>query len=372
MKRIPKNIDPASIDAAEASANGVPKAGEAEATENIAPEEQLENVPPKKKKKALKAVCIIVGIILLLLIAAFVVYKIYTGKINHVELNLTDEELGITPRENLASEDAPEEEGEEGETEPETTANTDDITNFALFGVDPEDYNMAVDVLRSDLNIIVSINKTKGTIKCISVLRDSKVPIDGYYPQKINAAYHYGGAPLAIKTLNQNFHTDIRDYVTVDFYKMEDVIDLVDGVDVYLTAAEANHIGIGYEAGTYHLNGYYALQYCSIRSLDSDIQRASRQQNTLMAILEKARELPVTSYPEFVAQFLQTVETSLTYSELMSFIVAGAVDYEMTFYTVPDADYETDLWGGIDETGSWVWVYDLDAAADRIHSIIYE
>ena len=32
---------------------------------------------------------------------------------------------------------------------------------------------------------------------------------------------------------------------------------------------------------------------------------------------------------------------------------------------------ETDLWGGIDETGAWVWTYDIGAAANRLHNIIY-
>ena len=41
-------------------------------------------------------------------------------------------------------------------------------------------------------------------------------------------------------------------------------------------------------------------------------------------------------------------------------------------HTIPDPDYEADLWGGIDDTGAWVWIYDLDAAADRLHQIIYE
>ena len=40
-------------------------------------------------------------------------------------------------------------------------------------------------------------------------------------------------------------------------------------------------------------------------------------------------------------------------------------------YTVPDPEFEANLFGGLDETGSWVWIYDLDKAAERIKSLIY-
>ena len=44
---------------------------------------------------------------------------------------------------------------------------------------------------------------------------------------------------------------------------------------------------------------------------------------------------------------------------------------EIEQYTIPDAEFETDLWGGIDSSGMWCWHYDLDAAAARMRSIAF-
>ena len=55
---------------------------------------------------------------------------------------------------------------------------------------------------------------------------------------KLTLSYAYGGPELAIKTLNQNFNLDIRNYVTVNFYQMAEIVDAFGGVDIQLTAEE--------------------------------------------------------------------------------------------------------------------------------------
>ena len=66
------------------------------------------------------------------------------------------------------------------------------------------------------------------------------------------------------------------------------------------------------------------------------------------------------------------VETSLSFAEILSLATGvNIVSATVTTYTMPDPDYEEDLFGGIDETGSWVFIYDLEKATLRIHDIIY-
>ena len=88
------------------------------------------------------------------------------------------------------------------------------ITNIALFGLDSrEDGNTG----RSDVVMVLSVDRRHHALKLTSILRDSEVSIEGYGYDKITHAYAYGGPELAIKTLNQNFNLDIRNYVTVNF-----------------------------------------------------------------------------------------------------------------------------------------------------------
>ena len=90
----------------------------------------------------------------------------------------------------------------------------ENITNIALFGLDtrPSD-----DKSHSDCMMIVTIDNTRGKIKLSSLMRDSLVEIDGVGEDKLNAAYFRGGPSLAIRTINENFGTDIKDYIAVNF-----------------------------------------------------------------------------------------------------------------------------------------------------------
>lgn len=328
---------------------------------------QSNHTKNKYKKKKWPVVLIIVGCLLALLIAAALFGIHYLkGELRTVKLN--KDNLGIV----------------EVQPEEAEASQNHDIVNLAFFGVDTRDSSASFgDQNRSDSIIIVSIDKTGNTIRLISVLRDSKVPIEGHKDQKINAAYKYGLAPLAIKTLNQNFKLNIEDYVSVDFGALEEVIDYLGGVDIVLNSDEAKLVneyadGVmgykGYDAveGSNTLNGAQAVSYSRIRSIDSDYYRAGRQQTVLKAVFQKLRTKPVSEYPTLIRNFMSCVETSMTYSDILSLATSvNIAKAELSTYTMPDPDYEPGLWGGIDDTGSWVWIYDLDKAADRIHKIIY-
>ena len=256
-------------------------------------------------------------------------------------------------------------------TEKSQTTQKHAIINIAIFGMSVSQV-YGIDTDRSDMNLIVSIDQDNNRICLTSILRDSKVPIEGHDPQKINAAYKYGGATLAIKTLNQNFHMNIANYITVNFESLLEIVDYFGGVEIELTEEEAEYIGGGLTAGKHLLDGATALKYASIRYIDSDFYRASRQQTVILALLQKVAKLPKTSYPEAVNKLMSTLESSMTANELLALIECIDIStVQVVTNTIPDKDYETDLWGGIDSTGSWVYEYDIEEAAKRIHRIIY-
>ena len=247
------------------------------------------------------------------------------------------------------------------------------ITNFVIFGIDDVGYTPQ-DINRSDTIMLVSINEDQNAVKLISVLRDSKVPIKGYDPQKINAAYAYGGAGLAIDTLNDNFHLRLRNYITLDFAEMEALVDMIGGVDVELTWEEADIVNsqnpesewVG--EGECHLDGAQALSYSRIRKIDSDYDRANRQQNVLNAVLHKIRLMGTAESLGMLDAFMETVETSYFYTDLYD--ILSPLDMSamtLSRYIVPDEDIDPNLTGGLDEEGSWVWQFDIEKVADFIN-----
>lgn len=253
-----------------------------------------------------------------------------------------------------------------------------EVVNIALFGVDTRDEESFSG--RSDSIMIVSIDKTKNSVKITSILRDSYVAIEGHKNQKITHAYAFGKAALAVKTLNQNFNMNITDYATINYWKLGDAIDVLGGVDIEITEAERKEINRVFymehmdvpdlkSAGMVHMNGAQAATYVRIRQIDSDEARSNRQKKLINALLEKARQISPAKYTEVLSTMMKLCETSLSASEIMSFAPMIMADITIETTTVPNAS-DSPIGGSYD--GAWVWRYDLNAAASRIHRFIYE
>ncbi len=317
----------------------------------------------KKKWMALKkwqrvVIIVVCVIVLLALIALATVYGVYNG----FTTNIDKEDLGISD----------EIENKYGKT---------DVFNVAVFGVDTRDENSFKGL--SDTIMIVSIDAKNKSVKIVSILRDSYVAIDGHKNQKITHAYSFGGAPLAIKTINENFNMNITDYATINMHKLADAINVLGGIDIEITESEMNQINqealygdpnaqrgaaLVDHYGQVHLDGDQAVIFCRLRKQDSDNARSNRQKMVINALLTQARKVSPTKYAEVVKTMMSLCETSVSFSEVMNLVPLINEDVSIEAINIP-GDPEQAI-GGMYE-GAWVWRYDLDAAAERIHMFIY-
>ena len=178
-----------------------------------------------------------------------------------------------------------------------------DVVNILLIGTDAR----AVDEsARSDVMMLVSMNRESKKLVMTSLMRDIYTDIPGYGSNRLNAAYAFGGAELLIETLEADFGIRIDNYAAVDFFDFAGVIDVMGGVDLELTTAEVDFIneqtysgeqaqlGVGtgsvylnYSSdGWYHLNGSQTLAHCRNRSsAGSDFDRTGRQRAVLYAAI---------------------------------------------------------------------------------------
>ena len=255
------------------------------------------------------------------------------------------------------------------------------ITNIALFGIDTRPDELT----RSDCMMVMSVNADTGTIKLISLMRDSEVEIEGHGTQKLCHAYSYGGPELAIKTINQTFDLNITDYAEVNFVQMANLIGEVGGVDIDVSEAErveANKYIKEYyesfdmepelieEAGYQHLNGIQAMTYARIRKggTGDDWGRVERQSIVLEAMFETVQDKSITELVAMMPRLLPYVTTSLKKSEMVS-LAKGLFangQPQMEHSRVPkDGEWE---YGGSQEQ---YIVYDLDKAAQDINDYIY-
>ncbi|HEY5976906.1 MAG TPA: LCP family protein [Solirubrobacterales bacterium] len=115
-----------------------------------------------------------------------------------------------------------------------------------------------------------------GAFRKLSIPRDSYSEIPGQAPQKINAAFAFGGAALQIEAVEGFLGIEIDHVAIVDFTGFEDLIDAVGGITVdvpqKLCADISGGAGGGQGGMTLHLgkgentlDGEQALAYARIR-----------------------------------------------------------------------------------------------------------
>ena len=184
--------------------------------------------------------------------------------------------------------------------------------NIVLFGIDSEQGYTG----RSDNIMIFSLNEETNEVKMVSIYRDTYVKVDGYGYTKINHAYAYGGAELAMNTINKNLDLNIKEFVTINFEVVKDVVDAVGGVSIKVTAAEATQISGISGAGTYTLNGEQALAYGRIRKIDTDYQRTERMRTVINAVFNKVKNMSLTKLNKLVDKILPEVKTNITTADI--------------------------------------------------------
>ncbi|MBZ4664317.1 MAG: LytR family transcriptional regulator [Caloramator sp.] len=200
--------------------------------------------------------------------------------------------------------------------------------NILLIGIDAREKGEAA---RTDSIILATLDTNNKTIKLTSFMRDMYVPIPGYRPHKINAAFTLGGPELLMKTLYEDFQVNVQYYICIDFNAFQDVIDTLGGVEVEVKDYEVAEInkyikqvngknstllsGPGYQK----LNGQQALSYCRIRKVgNGDYERTERQRKVLGLLIDKVRGVSVFKLPELAKAVLPYIKTNIPTTKLMN------------------------------------------------------
>ncbi|WP_316814791.1 LCP family protein [Pedobacter nyackensis] len=255
--------------------------------------------------------------------------------------------------------------------------------NMALFAVDRRQDG---DKANSDVIMIVSIDQQTGKVKLSSIMRDTYVKIDGHGMDKINAAYALGGPQLAIKTINQNFGMDIKDYINVDFYTAAKIVDALGGVEVNVKEPEISFLNTYldeiavYEkipaihvksAGLQKLSGRQSVAYTRIRGVgNGDYERTERQRSVLVALFSKMKNSGPEVFPVFASQVLPNLETSMAPMALMTF--AGSV-LNSKNKVVDQARFPLDGQSvGKRINNIWYLTTDLKVTTNSVHNFIYK
>ena len=286
----------------------------------------------KRKSSGKRVLLIILSVLLALLILAGVGASVLlTQTLNMINRDTSVEEtLTAEEIEMILQETDPEDEDFTGEelTEDEVALDNENVEllgqkseliNILLIGQDRRENQGRQ---RSDSMILCTVNLDEKTLVMTSFLRDTYVTIPdwngkSYSNNRLNVNYAIGGMGMLDKCMEENFGVVVDYNLEVDFSGFTKIIDTMGGVDIELTRAEAGYLKDGLKAGMNHLNGKQALNYSSIRKLDSDFGRTNRQRTVLLALLNKVRSMSLKEVSNLITTVLPMITTDMSNGDML-------------------------------------------------------
>ena len=205
-----------------------------------------------------------------------------------------------------------------------------DKATVMIMGVDER----ADDVGRSDTLMFASIDPKKKQASLLSIPRDTRVHIEKYGWDKINAAYALGGRKLTQSTVEDLLDTPVDHYICINTRSFPRIIDAIGGVDIDVEKrmyykdewddAVPGGLIIDLYPGMQHMDGVTAMSYVRYRDEEGDIGRIARQQKFMKAVMDKITSPSIiVKLPSAISEVISSVDTDLSVRQLLEF--AGAL-----------------------------------------------
>ena len=230
---------------------------------------------------------------------------------------------------------------------------------------------------RSDTLMVVRLDPQTGSISMLSVPRDLMVTIPGYGPNKINAAYSFGGAKLSLEVVKQLLGIPINDFIDMNFDGFTQVVNKLGGAYLmidhryYNNTVVTDYASIDIEPGYQRLDGADTLSWVRFRhDQNGDFTRIVRQQ---IFLREMKRELMgsarLSSLPRFLS-VMSIISHNVT-SDISSLgklysLLTLALQLDTTHIYQTHIDGSTPTIGGV----SYV-VATPQQAATAVHQFLY-
>lgn len=350
-------------------------------------DKQVEKKPPlssnnkkqkrRKKKKKSKVLLVLLCVLFVLTLAgSFLVLTkpgrkvLYTTAGNYIFHNTKHDEEAKEVMDELDAQERPGKK-EEG------------IRNYLLFGI--EEIKGAKN---TDSMMIASIDMGKGSIKLVSLMRDSYVEVPGWKSTKLNAAYSRGGVKLLMQTIEKNYKIHLDGYASVNFESFEEIIDQIGPVTIELGKEEAAYLNWAnyisdpdnrnVKPGLNEMNGNQLLGYCRVRrvatlgGVNNDYGRTLRHRRAMTAVFDKVKSLNPIQMMVVANDCMGYVTTSLTSNQIQELVEVVA---EKRISTIDTLRLPVD--GAFDdpkayEGTTYPLVYDWDKNIDALYQFIYD
>lgn len=197
-----------------------------------------------------------------------------------------------------------------------------DSFNIYISGIDT--YGPISSVSRSDVNIIMTVNRATHKILLTTTPRDSYVAIADGGQNQYDKLTHAGiyGVNASVHTLENLYGIDISNYIRLNFTSFLQLIDLVGGIDVENTQ-EFTSGGYNFPVGTVHLDAEQALIFVRERySLaNGDNDRGKNQEKVIAALIKKLSSPDnLANYQAILTGLEGSIQTDLSLETIMGLV----------------------------------------------------
>jgi LCP family protein required for cell wall assembly len=181
---------------------------------------------------------------------------------------------------------------------------------------------------RSDMMMLIRTGG--GHTSRLSIPRDTLVDLPGYGLEKINAAFYFGGAALAIREVESFLGVKINHVIVLNYTNYTALVNAMGGISYSGGCVDAQISGgvadggqtLILKPGTHHLNGTQALILARTRDnlcnpAWTDLTRELNQQALMVAMRSQALSLTGFIHLPWIAWYLpQTIETDMSAATL--------------------------------------------------------
>ncbi|HFI2692235.1 TPA: LCP family protein [Streptococcus suis] len=199
-----------------------------------------------------------------------------------------------------------------------------DSFNIYISGIDT--YGPISSVSRSDVNIIMTVNRKTSKILLTTTPRDSYVAIADGGQNQYDKLTHAGiyGVDASVHTLENLYGIDISNYIRLNFTSFLQLIDLVGGIEVYneqeFTSLHGNY---HFLVGEVHMNSEQALGFVRERySLaNGDNDRGKNQEKVIAALIKKlSSPEKLTNYQAILKGLEGSIQTDMSLETIMQLV----------------------------------------------------
>ena len=198
---------------------------------------------------------------------------------------------------------------------------TEEPFNIYITGIDQWESEKGLDLERSDVNMIVTVNPVTKKVLLTSIPRDSYVKL--HTAQQMDKLTHTGvyGVDETIYTVEDWLGVDLNYYVKMNFSAAVEIIDALGGIKVYSPVDfESSLKGYKYKKGWNYLGGYKALYFARERHAfeGQDSIRVENQQRVVKAIIKKMTSSTalLTNYGDVMSAASRNMHTNMSSAEM--------------------------------------------------------